>query len=110
MSWEGHLHGGARDLLVQPLQGFFRLEQKVLKPGLVDLEQVSSLAARFGLLSLVLLPDTLQHEKKGGEQQGVGAGGSEDEADSLQNPTVCLLLVIKHQGKKKKKGKNAPMP
>lgn len=67
MSWEGHLHGGARDLLVQPLQGFFRLEQKVLKPGLVDLEQVSSLAAWFGLLSLVLLPDTLQHEKKGGE-------------------------------------------
>lgn len=101
MSWEGHLHGGARDLLVQPLQGFFRLEQKVLKPGLVDLEQVSSLTARFGLLSLVLLPDMLQHEKKGGEQQGVGAGGSEHGPDSLQNPTVCLLLVIKYQEEKK---------
>lgn len=81
----------------------------MLKPGLVDLEQVSSLTARFGLLSLVLLPDTLQHENKGGEQQGVGAGGSEDGPASLQDPTVCLLLVIKYQEKKKIE-KNAPMP
>lgn len=81
----------------------------MLKPGLVDLEQVSSLAARFGLFSLVLLPDTLQHEKKGGEQQGVGAGGSEDGPDSLQDPTICLLLVTKYQ-EEKKIGKNSPMP
>lgn len=74
----------------------------MLKPGLVDLEQVSSLTTRFGLLSLVLLPDTLQHENKGGEQQGVGAGGSENGPASLQDPTVCLLLVIKYQEKKKK--------
>lgn len=81
----------------------------MLKPGLVDLEQVSSLAAQFGLLSLVLLPDTLQQEKKGGEKQGVRAGGSEDGPDSLQDPSVCLLLLIKYQ-EKKKIGKNASVP
>lgn len=80
----------------------------MLKPGLVDLEQVSSLTAQFGLLSLVLLPDTLQ-QKKGGEKQGVGAGGSEDGPDSLQDPSVCLLLLIKYQ-EKKKIGKNASVP
>lgn len=57
---------------------------------------------------MVLLPDTLQPKKKGGKQQGVGAGGSEDGPTSLQDPTVCLLLVIKYQ-EKKKIGKNAPM-
>lgn len=59
----------------------------MLKPGLVDLELVSSLAARFGLLSLVLQPDrhTTAREERG-KQQGVGAGGSEDGPDSLQDP------------------------
>lgn len=57
----------------------------------------------------MLLPDTLQCKKKGREQQAVRAGGSENRPDSLQDPTVCLLLVIKYQEKKKKKkGKNAP--
>lgn len=57
----------------------------------------------------MLLPDTVQCEKKGREQQGVGAGGSGNGPDSLQDPTVCLLLVIKYQEeKRKKKGKNAP--
>lgn len=77
----------------------------MLKPGLVDLEQVSSLAAQFGLLSLVLQPDTLQHKKKVGEQQGVGAGGSEGGPDSLQDTTLYLLLVIKYQERKKKKNR-----
>lgn len=58
---------------------------------------------RFGLLSLVLLPDTLQCEKKGKEQRGVGAGGSGNRPDSLQDPTVCLSLVIKYQEKKNRK-------
>lgn len=43
----------------------------------------------FGLLSLVLLPDTLQCEKKGREQQGVRAGGSGNRPGSLQDLPIA---------------------
>lgn len=57
----------------------------------------------------MLLPGTLQCEKKGMEQQGVGAGGSANRPGSLQDPTGCLLLVIKYQEEKNRK-KCTPCP
>lgn len=97
MSREGHPHGGARDK-VQPLQGFPGRDKRCL-----NLVWWRRLVVRFAPLSLVLLPDTLQHKKKWRGQWGVEAGGSGNRTDALQDLAVCLLLDIKYQEKNTEK-------
>lgn len=77
----------------------------MLKPGLVDLEQVSSLAAQFGLLSLVLLPDTLQQEKKGGRSRESELGAQRMDQTPFRTPLSAYCYLVNTRRKKKNREK-----